>query len=207
MSRVQLALNVDDLDDAIAFYSKLFGTEPAKRPARLRQLRHRRPAPEAGPDREPRPGRLAQPPRRRGRRHRRRRRRAGPPRRRRARLRRRARHHLLLRQAGQVLGRGAPDGEPWEIYTVLADSPTFNEDDGDSTCCGSDPGRHLLLSEGWWSEPPTDKPRPVITTNATTMGGVDERSGQIRASARQAMKIGNVFEELFHRLRHRPRRC
>jgi lactoylglutathione lyase len=27
---VQLALNVDDLDDAIVFYSKLFNTEPAK---------------------------------------------------------------------------------------------------------------------------------------------------------------------------------
>jgi catechol 2,3-dioxygenase-like lactoylglutathione lyase family enzyme len=31
MSRVQLALNVDDIDAAIAFYSKLFGTTPAKR--------------------------------------------------------------------------------------------------------------------------------------------------------------------------------
>jgi catechol 2,3-dioxygenase-like lactoylglutathione lyase family enzyme len=31
MSRVQLALNVDDLDAAITFYSKLFGAEPAKR--------------------------------------------------------------------------------------------------------------------------------------------------------------------------------
>jgi catechol 2,3-dioxygenase-like lactoylglutathione lyase family enzyme len=31
MSRVQLALNVDDVDEAVAFYSKLFGTEPAKR--------------------------------------------------------------------------------------------------------------------------------------------------------------------------------
>src|SRR5438876_7350314 len=30
VSRVQLALNVDDLDAAIAFYSKLFATEPAK---------------------------------------------------------------------------------------------------------------------------------------------------------------------------------
>ncbi|MGD0881825.1 MAG: ArsI/CadI family heavy metal resistance metalloenzyme [Acidimicrobiales bacterium] len=30
MSRVQLALNVSDLDEAVAFYSKLFGTEPAK---------------------------------------------------------------------------------------------------------------------------------------------------------------------------------
>lgn len=30
MSRVQLALNVDDLDEAITFYSKLFNAEPAK---------------------------------------------------------------------------------------------------------------------------------------------------------------------------------
>ncbi|AMW20052.1 ArsI/CadI family heavy metal resistance metalloenzyme [Mycobacteroides chelonae] len=31
MSRVQLALNVDDLDASIDFYSKLFGVQPAKR--------------------------------------------------------------------------------------------------------------------------------------------------------------------------------
>lgn len=31
MSRIQLALNVSDLDAAIDFYSKLFGTDPAKR--------------------------------------------------------------------------------------------------------------------------------------------------------------------------------
>ena len=30
MSRVQLALNVDDLDTAIMFYSKLFGAQPVK---------------------------------------------------------------------------------------------------------------------------------------------------------------------------------
>ena|SRR5688572_25044358 len=30
MSRVQLALNVSDIDQAVEFYSKLFGTEPAK---------------------------------------------------------------------------------------------------------------------------------------------------------------------------------
>jgi catechol 2,3-dioxygenase-like lactoylglutathione lyase family enzyme len=30
MSRLQLALNVNDIDEAVAFYSKLFGTEPAK---------------------------------------------------------------------------------------------------------------------------------------------------------------------------------
>jgi len=31
MSRVQLALNVSDIDAAVAFYTKLFGAEPAKR--------------------------------------------------------------------------------------------------------------------------------------------------------------------------------
>jgi catechol 2,3-dioxygenase-like lactoylglutathione lyase family enzyme len=31
LSRVQLALNVSDVDDAVAFYSRLFQTEPAKR--------------------------------------------------------------------------------------------------------------------------------------------------------------------------------
>ena len=31
MSRVQLALNVPDIDEAVVFYSKLFGTEPHKR--------------------------------------------------------------------------------------------------------------------------------------------------------------------------------
>src|SRR5581483_10034185 len=31
MSRVQLALNVNDIDEAVSFYTTLFGTEPAKR--------------------------------------------------------------------------------------------------------------------------------------------------------------------------------
>jgi catechol 2,3-dioxygenase-like lactoylglutathione lyase family enzyme len=31
VSRVQLALNVSDIEEAVAFYSKLFGTQPAKR--------------------------------------------------------------------------------------------------------------------------------------------------------------------------------
>src|SRR5512142_2802517 len=30
MSRIQLALNVDDVEKATAFYAKLFGVEPAK---------------------------------------------------------------------------------------------------------------------------------------------------------------------------------
>jgi catechol 2,3-dioxygenase-like lactoylglutathione lyase family enzyme len=33
MSRIQLALNVTDIDAAVDFYSKLFGAEPAKRRA------------------------------------------------------------------------------------------------------------------------------------------------------------------------------
>ncbi len=31
MSRVQLALNVSDIEEAVSFYTRLFGTEPAKR--------------------------------------------------------------------------------------------------------------------------------------------------------------------------------
>ena len=31
MTRVQLALNVNDIDEAVSFYTKLFGAEPAKR--------------------------------------------------------------------------------------------------------------------------------------------------------------------------------
>jgi catechol 2,3-dioxygenase-like lactoylglutathione lyase family enzyme len=31
VSRVQLALNVNDIDEAVSFYTRLFGTEPAKR--------------------------------------------------------------------------------------------------------------------------------------------------------------------------------
>lgn len=31
MSRVQLALNVSDIDEAVAFYAKLFATQPRKR--------------------------------------------------------------------------------------------------------------------------------------------------------------------------------
>jgi catechol 2,3-dioxygenase-like lactoylglutathione lyase family enzyme len=31
VSRVQLALNVDDIDEAVTFYSRLFNAEPAKR--------------------------------------------------------------------------------------------------------------------------------------------------------------------------------
>jgi hypothetical protein len=31
---------------------------------------------------------------------------------------------------------GTPDGESWEVYTVLADSPTFYADGDGASCCG-----------------------------------------------------------------------
>ena len=119
MSRVQLAINVDDLDAAIDFYSKLFATEPAKvrpgyanfaiaePPLKLVLIENRaRAAPSTTSAwRWPPPTRSSRP-------------RPGWP----ARVwpRRRGRRVLLLRPAGQGVG-GRPVGEPWEIYTVLAD--------------------------------------------------------------------------------------
>jgi catechol 2,3-dioxygenase-like lactoylglutathione lyase family enzyme len=101
MSRIQLALNVDDIDAATAFYAKLFGTEPAKT----------------------RPGyaNFAIP---------------NPP----LKL-------VLLENPGQGgtlnhLGvEGAPNGERWEVCTVLADSTTFcGEPPAGPACCAGDAG-------------------------------------------------------------------
>src|SRR5262249_24653148 len=33
---------------------------------------------------------------------------------------------------------GAPNGESWEVYTVLEDSPTFYGDEAGQTCCGTE---------------------------------------------------------------------
>ena len=51
MSRVHLALNVNDIEEAVSFYTD-FRTDPP-RPARLRQLRHHRPAAQARPAGDP----------------------------------------------------------------------------------------------------------------------------------------------------------
>ena len=121
MSRLQLALNVDDLDASIAFYSHAVRHRAGQGPARLRQLRRRRAAAEARADREPRPRRLAQPPRRRGRRHRHRRRRADPPRPRPASPRSTSATRPAATPSRTSSGsRAPPNGERWEIYTVLA---------------------------------------------------------------------------------------
>jgi catechol 2,3-dioxygenase-like lactoylglutathione lyase family enzyme len=141
VSRVQLALNVDDLEASIAFYRKLFGTEPAKRrpgyanfaiaepPLKLVLLEN----PGLGGalnhlgvevtdvdtvDAEQ--GRLSE---------------AGL-----ASVDERGTTCCYAKQ-DKFWVEGSPDGELWEIYTVLADSPTFGPDpslvaDGPECCRG-----------------------------------------------------------------------
>jgi hypothetical protein len=136
-SRVQLALNVDSLDKAVAFYSKLFGTEPAKLrpgyanfavanpPLKLILLEN----PGHGgslnhlgvevPDTDTvdaEQTRLAE---------------VGL-----ASVDERATTCCYAKQ-DKFWVQGAPDGAAWEIYTVLADSQTFyDEQDGGPSCCG-----------------------------------------------------------------------
>ena len=139
MSRVQLALNVDNVDDAVAFYAKLFGTQPAKRrdgyanfaianpplklvllenPGQGGSLNHLGVEVEDVDMVDAEQSRLA------------------------------AQGLASTDERGTTCCyakqdkfwvQGAPNGEPWEIYTVLADSPTFGDDsDAQAQCCGSD---------------------------------------------------------------------
>jgi len=142
MSRVQLALNVSDLDEAIAFYSKLFDTTPAKvrpgyanfavadPPLKLVLMEH--------PDLRGQgvvgalnhlgvevadPGAVAEA--------------SG----------RLARAGLATEDQQQTECCYAvqdkvwvedPDGAPWEVYTVLADAPVESGIAGDGTCCAAE---------------------------------------------------------------------
>lgn len=135
MSRVQLALNVDDVDAAVAFYSALFGVEPAKRrpgyanfavdepPLKLVLLEN----PGSGGtlnhlgvevadidavDAEQ--TRLAA---------------AGL-----ASVDERGTTCCYAKQ-DKFWVQGVPDGERWEVYTVLADSSTFAGQPADSAAC------------------------------------------------------------------------
>jgi catechol 2,3-dioxygenase-like lactoylglutathione lyase family enzyme len=135
-SRLQLALNVNDIGQAIAFYSKLFGTEPTKlrpgyanfaiaepplklvlleNPGQGGSLNHLGiEVPDTGTV-EAEQARLAQ---------------AG----------------LAPDGAGETTCcyarqdkfwvEDAPNGESWEIYTVLADSQTFYAEGHGPECCG-----------------------------------------------------------------------
>src|SRR6266851_6255930 len=143
MSRLQLALNVNDIEESIAFYSKLFGTEPAKvrpgyanfaiaepplklvlleNPGQGGTLNHLGiEVPDTGTvDAEQ--ARLA-----------------GSDL---ATVDERGTTCCYARQ-DKFWVQGAPDGESWEIYTVLADSQSFySEDHDDPSCCGgADAGR------------------------------------------------------------------
>jgi catechol 2,3-dioxygenase-like lactoylglutathione lyase family enzyme len=131
MSRVQLALNVNDIDQAVSFYTRLFGTEPAKRrpgyanfaivepplklvllenPGQGGTLNHLGVEVEDTAAVEAEEARLAE---------------AGL-----AAVDERDTTCCYARQ-DKFWVKGAPGGERWEIYTVLADSATFwGQDDG-----------------------------------------------------------------------------
>lgn len=139
MSRVQLALNVDDLDAAIAFYSKLFRTEPAKvrpgyanfavaepplklvlleNPGQGGSLNHLGVEVADVDTVDAEQTRLAE---------------AGL-----ASMDERGTTCCYAKQ-DKFWVQGAPNGERWEVYTVLADSATFNAADGAGpACCGND---------------------------------------------------------------------
>ena len=125
MSRVQLALNVNDIDEAVSFYTALFGTEPAKRrpgyanfaitepplklvllenPGQGGTLNHLGVEVADADSVDAEQARLAQ---------------AGL-----AAVDERDTTCCYARQ-DKFWVTGAPGGERWEIYTVLADSPTF----------------------------------------------------------------------------------
>ena len=141
MSRVQLALNVNDLDESVAFYSKLFNTEPAKvrpgyanfavaePPLKLVLIEnpgHGGSVNHLGvevPDVDAvdaEQSRLAE---------------AGF-----ASIDERDTTCCYAKQ-DKFWVQDTPNGERWEIYTVLADSPTFSAAAATgSTCCGTEVG-------------------------------------------------------------------
>lgn len=142
MSRVQLALNVDNLDDSIAFYSKLFNTEPAKvkpgyanfavtepplklvlmeNPGHGGSINHLGVEVDTAAAVDSEQTRLA------------------------------AEGFASIDERGTTCCyatqdkfwvEGAPSGERWEIYTVLANSETFSaaQPEGVATCCGTEVG-------------------------------------------------------------------
>ena len=138
MSRLQLALNVDDLDESVAFYTKLFGTGPAKvrpgyanfaiaepplklvlleSPGQGGSLNHLRVEVGDVDAVDSEQTRLGD---------------AGL-----ASVDERGTTCCYAKQ-DKFWVEGAPNGERWEIYTVRADSQTFAGSLDESTCCGTD---------------------------------------------------------------------
>ncbi len=137
MSRLQLALNVNDLDEAIAFYSKLFGTEPAKTRPGYANFAIAEPPLKLVLMENPGQGgtlnhlgiEVAD---------------ADAVDATQARLTGTGVASADERDTTCCYARqdkfwveGVPDGASWEVYTVLADSPTFYSEDSDgAACCG-----------------------------------------------------------------------
>jgi catechol 2,3-dioxygenase-like lactoylglutathione lyase family enzyme len=140
MSRVQLALNVNDIDQAVSFYTRLFGTEPAKRrpgyanfaiaepplklvllesPGQGGTLNHLGVEVEDTAAVEAEQARLAE---------------AGL-----AAVDERDTTCCYARQ-DKFWVKGAPSGERWEIYTVLADSATYWGQDDERGCATAEAG-------------------------------------------------------------------
>ena len=139
MSRIQLALNVDNIDEAVAFYAKLFGTEPAKRrdgyanfavtnpplklvllenPGQGGTLNHMGVEVESTDIVDAEQTRLAE---------------VGL-----ASVDERGTTCCYAKQ-DKFWVEGSPSGERWEIYTVLEDSATFFSEAGDgSECCSTE---------------------------------------------------------------------
>jgi catechol 2,3-dioxygenase-like lactoylglutathione lyase family enzyme len=139
MSRVQLALNVDDVDQAVAFYTRLFGAEPAKRrpgyanfaitepplklvllenPGQGGSINHLGVEVADVDTVDAEQARLAD---------------AGL-----ASIDERGTTCCYAKQ-DKFWVQGAPNGERWEIYTVLADSQTFSAESATvAVCCGAD---------------------------------------------------------------------
>ena len=135
MARVQLALDVDDIDEAVTFYTKLFGTEPAKRrpgyanfaisepplklvlmenPGRGRSLNHLGIEVEDVDTVDAIQTRLTG---------------EGL-----ASVDERGTTCCYAKQDKSWV-EGAPGAQRWEVYTVLEDSPTFDAGIADEPCC------------------------------------------------------------------------
>jgi len=139
MSRVQLALNVDNLDESISFYSRLFNTQPAKvrpgyanfavaepplklilmeNPGQGGSINHLGVEVETVDKVDSEQNRLAT---------------EGF-----ASIDERGTTCCYAKQ-DKFWVEGAPNGERWEVYTVLSDSDTFAAADAEATtCCGTD---------------------------------------------------------------------
>src|SRR3712207_4761136 len=144
MSRIQLALRVADLEAAVDFYSRLFGVEPAKRrpgyanfavaepplklvllekPGQGGSLNHLGVEVEDVETVNAEQTRLTE---------------VGL-----ASVDERGTTCCYAEQ-DKFWVEGAPNGERWEVYTVLADSQTFASKDGPACCSGTDAARDAV---------------------------------------------------------------